>query len=481
MNRAYKLVKYWVHTLRIVLLAPPFLLFAYFAYARPDLSLAIALPSSVPGFMLILLALVPAGRVRLGDASQKKPLLHWLGGVFLSQIVIAWMLLSHSLAFIGLGPEFIKGTINMRDAWMVTQDYLFNQWGIFPWGVYAFWGVSLAFFTYNKGGVPFHHRHAAVFWRGLIGSIGKLMTETVIILATALAVLLSIAGSFILMYQGLRVYLQWPDYFETLFPNTFIYSFTILAVFIFARKNKMREWVRKGATMNTLLWVSLGVAMILLTISSFFGDWIKGHIPFPLPFQTCDCVQRYEQAGPDLRFAIAEWSWLLLWTPIMGSLIAMLSIGRTIREVVAAVMFVPFMLYLLLLSGVNFTLPNLQLPWIYLLVGMITFLISAWVLKGKNTSQFFITGFMPVPSNVKTGVTSLEEGTKIHGLSQFGQRFLLGPLAVLFIHTMGGWLLIQFPMVVLGPIIIIKTYLCMVWALIYQLFKDGAMRYHKKK
>lgn len=476
MRQVTKFTKHWEHTLRMVMAIPPVLIFAYLAYARPAISLGLGVLSAWPGFLLLFLAILPAGKVKLGEAEKRIAFWKWFGGVLLAQALIGWLLLTQSLAFIGLGPDFAKNTLNTTFAWRVTQDYWMHQWGIFPWGIYALWGISLAFFTYNQKGVPFHHRHAAVFWEGALGGYVKLMTELIVIGATVLVLLLTIASSFILLYQGARIYFNFPDYFQTIFPDIVLFLIFFVVIFWSIGKKTLRKWGRRHITMASLLCISLFVVMAYLTVASFFGDWVKSNLPFPLPFQTCKCVENFEKAGPDIRFALFQWSWWLLFAPLMGSWIARISIGRTIREVVLAMMFVPLCIYIYLMSGASFALPNLHQPWIYLLMGVVTFAICLKLFQGRRTSELLAAGFMPVPDSIPMGTTSLKQGTKIHGLSHFGQRIILGPLGVVLLHITGGWLLIQYPIVILGPFILIKTCFCMLGALFYQLFKDGAMR-----
>ncbi|MFO1258852.1 MAG: BCCT family transporter [Gammaproteobacteria bacterium] len=477
MRRVTKFTKYWVYSASAGVLGLVVLLFAYLSYAKPAISLGLGVFSAWPGFLLLFLAILPAGKVRLGQFEKRVANWKWYGGIFLAQVLMGWVLLTQSLAFIGLGPDFAKNTLNATFAWRVTQDYWMNQWGIFPWGFYALWGVSLAFFTYNKKGVPFHHRHAAVFWEGPLAGYSKLMTEMVVIGGTILVLLLSIASSFILIYQGLRLYLHFPDYFETIFPDVVLFLIFFVVIFWSIGKKRLRKWSRRDISMATLLGISFVVVMTYFIAASFFGDWVKSNLPFPLPFQTCKCVENFEKAGPDIRFALFQWSWWLLFAPLMGSWIARISVGRTIREVVLVMMVVPLCFYLYLLSGAPFVLPDLHHPWIYLLIGGVTFTICLILLRGRRNSELLAAGFMPVPETTPMGVTSLKQGTKIHGLSHFGQRIILGPLGVVLLHITGGWLLIQYPVVILGPFILIKTCFCMLGALFYQLFKDGAMRY----
>src|SRR5690606_11184912 len=125
------------------------------------------------------------------------------------------------------------------------------------------------------------------------------------------------------------------------------------------------------------------------------------HLPHPLPLQECRCVEHFEQAGPDIRFALFEWSWFLLWAPLAGSVIAYLSRGQTIREVVAAVMFVPFCIVVLLSYQISIPIPAIPAVWGNAVVGLLAFLMMYWILKGRNTSAFFSTRFMPIGHHVK--------------------------------------------------------------------------------
>jgi len=298
--------------------------------------------------------------VRLGghDAKPEFTLLGWLAMLFSAGMGIG--LLFYGVAepifhFID-SPMAESGT---TEAARVAMDITFLHWGLHPWGIYCLVGLSLAFFSFNKG-LPLSIR--SVFYPLLGERIHGPIGHAVDILATV-ATLFGVATSLGLGVQQVNAGL---DYLLGIGQSTTIQVLLITGI------TALATWsVVKGLDggIRFLSEVNLYIAGGLLLFVLFLGPTIFilngfieniGFYVQNLP-RLATWNETYENTSWQHGWTVFYWGWWIAWSPFVGMFIARVSYGRTVKEFILAVLLVPTLVTFFWITTFGNTAINIEL------------------------------------------------------------------------------------------------------------------------
>ncbi|PSU21467.1 BCCT family transporter [Photobacterium kishitanii] len=296
-------------------------------------------------FVLFCLALIvsPYGRIRIGGQKAKADhsTLSWLSMLFAAGMGIGlmfWSVAEPAAYFTGWGGSTpLNVTPGTPEAFKVAMGATMYHWGLHPWSIYAVVGLSMAFFCYNKG-LPLSIR--SVFypilgdrtwgWAGRIIDILAVLA-TLFGLATSLGLGAQQAASGINhvfgMHGGLGLQI------------TIIVVVTMAAIYSVVKG--IDSGVKLLSNINMLVAVVLLVFVALVgfsvsmdTLPKTIMGYIENFIPLSDPYNRPD--EKWMHA-----WTIVYWAWWISWSPFVGSFIARISKGRTVREFLIAVIITP--------------------------------------------------------------------------------------------------------------------------------------------
>lgn len=290
---------------------------------------------------LLYLALSQYGRLRIGgeDAEPEFSNTSWLSMLFAAGMGIG-------LVFWG-AAEPISHFMNPPEglasqslaAARASMRYAFFHWGLHPWAIYALIGLAMAWFQYNRHGrgqisdllqpvIGRHHR----------GWIGQAMNILAVV-ATAIGVATTLGFGTMQIAAGLERIFGIPAAVPT--------QITIIAVAFVLYMASAMSGVDRG-----IKWLSnfnLGLAALLLalvlvlgptsfifdTFTTTLGTYLNQLVNMSLrmsPFSGSTWVADW---------TIFYWAWWISWAPFVGSFIARVSRGRTIREFIVGAVIAP--------------------------------------------------------------------------------------------------------------------------------------------
>jgi len=248
------------------------------------------------------------------------------------------------------------GTAEAGKAALATTFY---HWGLHPWAIYALVALALSFFAYNRG-LPLTFR--SVFYpllgERIYGPWGNAI-DVLTVLATLFGLATSLGFGVGQASAGLNFLFGTPD--TTGFQVLLIAGITILAI--------MSVVAGLDGGVKRLSQLNMGLAGAFLLFLLVVG---------PALFVASAFVQSlgfYTSALPELAFwneaftgtewqgswTVFYWGWWISWSPFVGMFIARVSKGRTVRELVLGVVFVPSLLSFLWMSVFGGTALKLQL------------------------------------------------------------------------------------------------------------------------
>ena len=239
----------------------------------------------------------------------------------------------HYLAPPDATPESIQAA---KDAMKIT----FFHWGIHAWAIYAVVALSLAYFSYRHK-LPLLPRSALypLIGERIYGPIGHTI-DTFAVLGTMFGVATSLGFGVLQANSGLNYLLGVP-------VNAYVQVGLIIIISLIATLSVF-SGLDKGV--KRLSELNLGLAVLLLLCVLFFGPTVEllqafvqntGAYLSDIVGKTFN-LYAYEQKNDWIGgWTLLYWGWWISWSPFVGTFIARVSRGRTIREFLIGVLFVP--------------------------------------------------------------------------------------------------------------------------------------------
>ncbi|MCO3746396.1 BCCT family transporter [Pseudomonas aeruginosa] len=290
---------------------------------------------------VVVTALSGYGKIKLG-ADHDEPefsYLSWAGMLFAAGISITLFFFCVSEPL----PHFLQppqGEAGTQEAARQAMELLFLHWGLHGWGVFALVAMALAYFAYRHN-LPLALRSA------LYPLIGKRINGPIGYTVDCFGIIATVFGLGADMGFGVLQLNSGLDYLYAI-PHTHPVQMALIVLMMGAAISVAVSGVDKGirilSDINMLLACSLLLFVLfagptqhlLNTLVQNVGDYL-GH----LPGKSFDL---YAYGGPSDwlgSWTVFYWAWWIAWAPFVGLFIARISRGRTIREFVFGVLFIP--------------------------------------------------------------------------------------------------------------------------------------------
>ncbi len=298
--------------------------------------------SSVGIFTLFVLylAISPFGKFKLGP-DQSKPAysnLSWFAMLFSAGMGIGLM-------FWGVAEPVMHyvsppvGTPESIESAKLAMNIVFFHWGLHAWGIYAVVGLVLAYFSFRHG-LPLSIRSALYPLVGdkIYGGIGH-SVDTIAVLGTIFGVATSLGFGVLQINSGLNYLFDIPVGISTqIVLIAIITTFATISVVL-----GLDTGIKRLSELNLYLACFL-VLFIFLAGPTFFllNAYIQniGSYLSNIVFMTFN-QYAYDKTSWISSWTLFYWAWWIAWAPFVGMFIARVSRGRTIREFVVGVLFVP--------------------------------------------------------------------------------------------------------------------------------------------
>lgn len=296
-------------------------------------------------FVLFCIALVilPVGSIRIGGANAKPEFTYmsWFAMLFAAGMGIGLMFWSVAEPT-GYYTDWYGTPLNAaartpEGARMALGATMFH-WGLHPWAIYAVVGLSLAFFTFNKG-LPLTIR-SGLFpllkdrsW-GWMGHV----VDIVAVLATIFGLATSLGFGAQQAASGLKFLFGVDNGIGT--QVAIIIGVTGIAIISVVRG--LERGVKVLSNVNMVLAVVLLLFVFLvgptLAILVAMGTTISAYVENIIPLS--NWIGREDEKFFH-GWTVFYWAWWISWSPFVGMFIARISKGRTVRQFIVAVLLVP--------------------------------------------------------------------------------------------------------------------------------------------
>ncbi|MCC5958471.1 MAG: BCCT family transporter [Rhodobacteraceae bacterium] len=302
------------------------------------------------GFVLFL-GVSRFGSIRLGaeDEPAEFSFSSWLAMIFSAGMgvgLVFWGVAEPMMHF--NEPPMGSGLPRTTDAAQTGMTYAFFHWGLHQWANFALVGLAIAYVRFR------HHSFGLISetLRPLLGDRvdtgwGKAI-DILTVVSTVFGVATTLGLGALQINSGVSRLTDIPYGF----PAQFGIIAVVGGLFILSAMTPLDKGLRLLSNFNMalagilLLFVlaSGPTAFIFGVMTQTLGDYLGNVVQMSLvttPFSDARWVEQW---------TMFYWAWGLSWAPFVGSFIARISRGRTIREFVLGVMIVPVALSMLWFS-----------------------------------------------------------------------------------------------------------------------------------
>lgn len=288
------------------------------------------------------LAFGPYGKIKLGDDDDEPeyPYYTWFAMLFSAGMgigLVFWGVAEPIYHFIT--PPFGIAEGLTPDAARYALRYSFFHWGLHPWAIYTIVALALAYAQFRKG----ESGLISSTFRPLIGdrvdgAVGKGI-DTLAAIATAFGVATSLGLGTLQINGGLSYVFG--------IPNTITVQMLIILIvtilYMVSATTGLNRGIRYLSNLNLGLAIGLLLFVLFVGPSSFildaFTTTIGGYLGniIPMSFR----MTPFSQGTWVGAWTLFYWAWWIAWAPFVGSFIARVSKGRTVKEFVLGVLLVP--------------------------------------------------------------------------------------------------------------------------------------------
>ena len=363
----------------------------------------------------VTLIFLPVGKIKIGgkDAKVEYTNFAWFSMLFAAGIGIGlmyWGVAEPVAYYTGWWHTPLGVTPRTPEAQELAMGATIFNWGIHAWAIYATVGLSLAFFFYNRK-LPLTMR--SVFYPLLKEKIWGWPGHIIDLLAV-FATIFGLATSLGLGAQQISSGLNFLFQIEKNVNVEIITIICITSLAIISVVRGLEGGVKVLSKINILLALFLMVFVILVgpQFSIFSGVANTIHDYFANIVTLSEFSDRKDEEWFH-GWTIFYWAWWIAWSPFVGMFIARVSKGRTVREFLLAVLFLPTLVTIIWMSTFGLTAIEQINADIGALVGGITDKSIAMFQMLENLPFATFTSILSIVLIVIFFVTSSDSGSLV--------------------------------------------------------------------
>ncbi len=232
-----------------------------------------------------------------------------------------------------------RGPGGTPEAAQLAIRYSFFHWGLHPWGIYAIVALCLAYAQFRKQDPGLiSHSCRSLLGDKVDGYVGHTI-DIIAVFATVFGVATSLGFGAMQISGGLSYLFGVPNTLTT--QLSLIMIVTIL--YMLSAQTGLQRGIKYLSNLNMALAISLMLFLFTLGPTQFiikiFTSTLWGYIQ-NLPVMSLD-LGLFQNSDWIHNWTLFYWAWWIAWAPFVGTFIARISKGRTIREFVLGVLLVP--------------------------------------------------------------------------------------------------------------------------------------------
>lgn len=294
----------------------------------------------------VYLAFSKFGKIRLGgdEAEPEFSKLSWFAMLFSAGMGIGIMFYSvaEPVSHFASPPRPVGDS---TQAAIQALNFTGLHWGLHAWAIYAIVGLGLAFFSFNRK-LPMTFRSLFYpFWGEKIHGWWGHCIDILSALATVFGLSTSLGLGVTQISTGLRFVFGW-EISQLIQSIMILIVISIATISVFSGLDKGVKLLSRG---NMILALSLMLLIFILGPTLYI---LKGYIQNTGSYlanfiDISTWNDNFQNSGWQNAWTIFYWAWWIAWSPFVGSFIARISKGRTVKEFILGVLIIPALITLL--------------------------------------------------------------------------------------------------------------------------------------
>ncbi|MDN8604748.1 BCCT family transporter [Corynebacterium ureicelerivorans] len=314
-----------------------------FSWVIENLGWAFVLGGTIFVAFVIVIALSGFGRIRLGSADERPEFktTSWIAMMFAAGMGIGLMFYGAAEP-LAMYRDGVPGHETHEVGTAMAQTMF--HWTLHPWAVYAILGLAIAYSTFRLGRkqllssafIPLIGEKAANGW------LGKLI-DGFAVFATIFGTACSLGLGALQISSGLEA----SGFVDNPSTKLTIGIVTVLTLaFLLSAMSGVSKGIQWLSNANMVIAAILAIFVFVLgptvaqlnMLPTAVGSYLQNF--FEMAARTAESSDG--QAGEFLSgWTIFYWAWWISWSPFVGTFLARISRGRTVREFCLGVMLVP--------------------------------------------------------------------------------------------------------------------------------------------
>jgi glycine betaine transporter len=293
----------------------------------------------------LYLAFGPYGKIKLGQDDDEPDYSYytWLAMLFSAGMgigLVFWGVAEPMYHYLTPPVTGVEG--GTADAARLSLRYSFFHWGLHPWAIYTVIALAIAYSQFRKGDSGL----ISSTFRPLIGDrvegpLGKGI-DTLATIATVFGVATSLGFGTLQINGGLQHIFGIPNNISV----QLIIIGIVTVLYLLSSTTGLNRGIKYLSNLNLGLAGGLLIFVIFAGPTSFiidaFTTTVGGYLGNIIPMSTR--MTPFTGGTWVGAWTIFYWAWWIAWAPFVGSFIARVSKGRSIREFVLGVLLVPSLL-----------------------------------------------------------------------------------------------------------------------------------------
>ncbi|CAM4190267.1 BCCT family transporter [Lacicoccus alkaliphilus] len=390
-------------------------------------------------FFCVFLLFSPIGKLKLGKPDEKPEFrtVSWLAMLFSAGMGIGLVFYgaSEPMAHYAAPPSAEPET---REAMLESMRSTFLHYGFHAWAMYGVVALALAYSQFRKGEVGLLSKVLRpLFGDRVDGTLG-IIVDVLAVFATVIGVAVSLGIGAMQINGGLNYLFGLPV--NLVVQGLIIAVITVL--FLISAWSGLSKGIQYLSNLNMVLAgllmifiLIVGPTMLILNMmTAGTGQYLGTFLT-----QSFDVAPLNPQKSEWMStWTIYYWGWWMSWSPFVGIFIARVSRGRTIREFVMAVLFVPTLIGIIWFSAFGMTgvsvgsgMPEIfelpaetqlfavfdQLPMGLILSFIAVLLVTSFFITSADSATFVIGMQTSFGSLTPTGKTKIVWGIALSSIA----------------------------------------------------------------
>jgi len=291
----------------------------------------------------VLIGLSPLGKIRIGGQNAKPgySLFSWFSMLFCTGMgggILFWGT-AEPLEFY-LNSPIIKGSQKLTEE-VIAFEFAFLHWGLHGWAIYGMTALSISFFTMNLAKkLSFSAFLPLGFFKKV--KIRKLVSQTIdlaVIFAVLFGIITSFSMSTISVTSGLNFIFD--------FKNTIYLKILVVLVITVCYILSSLTGLNKGIKIISNLSIFLSCLLLLCIFIKIPFSSLEAPVLDGIPAYLKNIIKlslgflEYQEKSFLVDWTVKYWGWWFAWAPFVGVFIALISRGRTVRQLVFFILITP--------------------------------------------------------------------------------------------------------------------------------------------